>query len=222
MVNASSQQAESPKVKSYFEREAEAFDSIYSGKKSGLMRLLDKVLRRDMYQRMEITLRACGDPALRTVLDIGTGTGRFLLPLAKDKDRLLGIDFSAPMIEMARRYAEEQGVADRCAFEVADFLTYDFKETFDAIMAIGLFDYLSDPLVFLKRMRSLLGKKLVATYPALWTWRAPVRKVRLGLLGCPVYYYTPKRIRDLHEQAGLAIDRLDRVGKIYVVTARPE
>lgn len=209
------EQAERPEVKQYWERVADEFDSIYS-KRS----LLDRVFRKDMYQRYELTLEECRAPEVRTVLDVGTGSGRFCHPLAAEKDRVTGIDYSAPMIELAKKRAAELGVADRCEFLVGDFLATEFEEPFDAVIAIGLFDYIERPEVFLRAMRKLTRVKLVTTWPTVFTWRMPVRWLRLKLKGCPVYFFTPGQIRRLHEAAGLAIDRLERVGKIYFVVAR--
>ncbi|HOW96592.1 MAG TPA: methyltransferase domain-containing protein [Kiritimatiellia bacterium] len=213
--------AEKKEVQAYFDRVAGDFDSIYSGRKSGFARWLDRVFRRDMYDRMRLTLEECSAPELKSILDIGTGSGRFCLPLAPGKERVVGLDFSPAMIELARKHAREQGVADKCRFEVGDFLQARFDEPFDAIMAIGLFDYIREPLVFLKRMKDSVRKKVVATWPTVWTWRAPVRWLRLKLQGCPVYFFTPAQIRKHYADAGFAVTRLERVGKIYFVVAAP-
>jgi len=215
------EQVQKVAVKTYFERAAEDFDSIYSGKKSAFMRMLDKVLRKDMYDRFRLTLEECDDDAIRTVLDIGTGSGRFCFPLAKNKDKVVGIDFSQPMIELAKQGAKEEGVAERCEFHVGDFLDSNFEENFDAILAIGLFDYIKDSSVFLKKMREKCNCKIIATFPTLWTWRLPIRWVRLNLKGCPVYFFTKRNIRKLYAQAGLKINRFERVGHIYFVVASP-
>jgi ubiquinone/menaquinone biosynthesis C-methylase UbiE len=214
-------EVEKQEVRAYFDRVARDFDAIYSGKKGPFARWLDRVFRKDMYDRMRLTLEECAAPELESVLDIGTGSGRFCLPLAPGKERVVGLDFSPAMIALARQYAQEQGVQDQCRFEVGDFLQMSFDEPFDAVMAIGLFDYIRDPPVFLKKMRACVRKKVVATWPILWTWRAPVRWLRLKLQGCPVYFFTLSQIRKFYEGAGFVIARLERVGKIYFVVATP-
>ncbi len=213
---------ESPQVKEYFDKIAEEFDSIYSGQKNALLRFLDRVLRKDMYDRLRLTLEECGSPDIRSVLDVGTGSGRFCLPLAGNKDRVIGIDFSPSMIELARQHARELGVAERCEFRVGDFLAMEFEGPVDAVMAIGLFDYIAQPAVFLRKMKSLTRKKIVVTFPSSRTWRAIPRWIRLRLQGCPVYFYNPKKVQNLFREAGLEIRKLKRVGKIYLVVAVPE
>ncbi len=214
--------AESPQVRQYFEATAQEFDAIYSGAgKSALRRWLDRFFRRDMFQRYEQGLAECSAPDIATVLDIGTGSGRFALALARAGRQVRGLDFSAAMIDLARQQAAQAGLADRCRFEVGDFLAMEFPEPFDALLAVGLFDYIRDPAVFLARMRRTCRRKLVATFPVRWTWRAPLRRLRLGLQGCPVYFFSPADIRRLMAAAGFEVARLDRLGKIYFVVARP-
>ena len=57
------------------------------------------------------------------------------------------------------------------------------------------------------------------TFPRADTWRAPLRKIRLSILGCPVYFYTKKRIEDHLMIAGFSITNMVTVGKLYFVEA---
>lgn len=210
-----------PKVKDYWERVADDFDSIYTGDKSRFKQWLDQILRQDMYARRRLALEECRAPEIESILDIGCGSGRFCLPLALAKARIVGLDFSAPMLEIARRQAEKEGVAGKCDFREGDFMQTELEGPFDAILGIGLFDYISDPEPFLRKIRGLLKRKFIATWPALWTWRVVPRWIRLNLQGCPVYFFTPSRVRSLYRQAGLEIVRFERIGKIYFVVAKP-
>ncbi|MCZ6704564.1 MAG: methyltransferase domain-containing protein [Bacteroidetes bacterium] len=212
---------QSARVKEYWSNVAEEFDAIYSGKKSAVMRWLDRVFRKDMYERFRLTIEECEADEIKTILDIGTGSGRFCLPLAEKKAKVMGIDFSESMIELARRRAEEAGTADKCDFRVADFLQLRLDQVFDAVLAIGVFDYVKQPGPFLEKMSQVVQQKVVTTFPSLWTWRVIPRWIRLNLKGCPVYFFTRKQIRRYHDQAGLRIQRFERIGKIYFVVASP-
>jgi len=59
-----------------------------------------------------VTLQALESliPPNLTVLDIGTGTGYFLLPLAKVTAKVIGVDHSPQMLELARRNARTAGL----------------------------------------------------------------------------------------------------------------
>ncbi len=66
------------------------------------------------------------DPAsFGRVLDVGCGTGGWLLEVAKTYpsiERLFGIDISMKMLDYARTQAEAQGVSDRVQFRTMDAL----------------------------------------------------------------------------------------------------
>jgi ubiquinone/menaquinone biosynthesis C-methylase UbiE len=66
------------------------------------------------------------DPtSLQRVLDVGCGTGDWLIETAKSIpsiSRLVGVDISGKMIEFARAQAEAQNVSDRVKFHIMDAL----------------------------------------------------------------------------------------------------
>jgi ubiquinone/menaquinone biosynthesis C-methylase UbiE len=205
------------KVREHFHETAAEFDAIYSGDKGPVGRWLDRVLRWDMYERFRRTVAECGEPGLE-VLDVGCGTGRFGIAVAKQGAKeVLGLDFADHMLELARQMAEREGVADVCSFQNGDFMEMEFDRTFDVVLAIGLFDYVRECLPFLRKMRRVARAKVVATFPVFWTWRAPVRKVRLALRGCPVYFFKKAEVEQLMADAGFASATVERIGKIYFV-----
>ncbi len=75
-----------------------------------------------------------------TVLDIGSGWGGTALYLNRVADvNVLGITLSEEQLKVARRRAEEAGVADRVKFELIDYRHLDGK--FDRIVSIGMFEH---------------------------------------------------------------------------------
>ncbi|MFP4056874.1 MAG: class I SAM-dependent methyltransferase [Candidatus Brocadiia bacterium] len=203
------------KVRTHFHETADSFDAIYTGQKGPLGRWLDRVLRWDMYERFRRTVAECDEPGLE-VLDVGCGSGRFSVAVARaGARRVVGLDFAEGMLGISRQLAESEGVGERCEFRNADFMECDFDRPFDVILAIGLFDYVADCRPFLRKMRSLSRRKVVATFPRRWTWRAPVRKARLALHGCPVYFFTKGQVEGLMADAGFASATVDRIGKIF-------
>lgn len=203
------------KVRTHFHETAGEFDAIYTGEKGPVGRWLDRTLRWDMYERFRRTVAECSEPGLE-VLDIGCGSGRFTVAVAKaGAQRVVGLDFADGMLAIAGRLAEAEGVGERCEFLNADFMEHDFGREFDVTLAIGLFDYVADAAAFLRKMRRATRRKVVATFPLKWTWRAPVRKVRLALRGCPVYFFTKPQIERLLADAGFVDGTVERIGKIY-------
>ena len=198
-------------VKTYFERTADNFDALYENRRN-LSYRFNQVFRKGLFQRIEKTTKAFEGMEDFTVLDVGCGSGRNSALFAEQgARRVVGIDFSAPMLELAREYTRAKQVAERCEFIQADFLDYPFQETFDIVVALGVFDYVADPVRVLKRMSELANQKVVASFPGVSPVRAPLRKMRYALRGCPVYFYTGARLRQICHDAGLANFRIDKL-----------
>src|SRR5579862_9009827 len=89
---------------------------------------------------------------LRRVLDIGCGSGYWLIETAKaypEINKLIGIDISKTMVEFAREQAVEQQVADRVEFHVMD--------------ALGI-------LEFPKNYFDLVNQRLAMSWLRTWDW----------------------------------------------------
>jgi 2-polyprenyl-3-methyl-5-hydroxy-6-metoxy-1,4-benzoquinol methylase len=169
---------------------------------------------------MRLALEACQPLEGKRVLDVGCGTGRFCLPLAfNGAARVVGIDFAGGMIERARDLARQNKLHEICDFLLGDVLEYEFGDPFDYVLAIGLFDYIADEGQMLVRLRELTRGKAIMTFPRSDTWRAPLRRLRLGLMGCPVYFYKEKHVREQLEASGFNLQKLTRVGKLLFVEA---
>ena len=204
--------------RAFWNSEADAFQRIYTHRKSGFANALDRVFRKDMYERFVFTIENCEPIRNRTFLDVGCGNGLYSLELArKGAAKVVGIDIAEVMIGLCKQSSENENLDDRCTFIQTDLLDYKPESTFDVSFGIGLFDYISDPLPVLKKMREVSTDKAIMAFPRLWTWRAPVRKVRLARKGCPVFFYSAARINSLMRDAGFSRHTLTRVGKLYCV-----
>ena len=205
----------------YWNREVHAFDSIYSDEKSAISRFLDSVFRWDMYARFEYTLNHAAPIANRSFLDIGCGTGRYALELARrGARRVVGLDISENMVKICRERSLAESVSEKTLFYHTDLTGFDSPDKFDVSIGIGLFDYIKDPLPVLIRMRHITESCCVLSFPRLLTWRAPVRKCRLYLRQCDVFFYTKSKVVFLLEKAGFKNCDIEKIGNLYCVTAR--
>ena len=209
--------------RAFWNSEADAFQSIYTHRKSKFFNTLDQIFRKDMYERYQFTIANCEPIEGRTFLDVGCGNGLYSLELARRGARkVVGLDIAEVMIGLCKQASVNQNLDDRCTFIQTDLLEWDNSGMkFDVSFGIGLFDYISDPLPVLRQMRELSTDKAIMAFPRLWTWRAPVRKVRLTMKGCDVFFYSAARINKLMKDAGFSRHTLTRVGKLYCVVAYP-
>src|SRR5258708_1288898 len=128
---------ESRQIAQYWDAIAPDFDAIYTGKKNFVSRSLDRLLRRDMYQRFDWVMRQAEQLRPATVCDIGCGSGRFVSSLAKKGAQVTGVDFAPEMLKLAGQLVERDGVANRCKFVQSDVLDWKTSEVFDLVIAIG-------------------------------------------------------------------------------------
>jgi 2-polyprenyl-3-methyl-5-hydroxy-6-metoxy-1,4-benzoquinol methylase len=210
------------RVRRYFDTAttAERFDAIYRIDKRPLQRLVDGLFRGVVHQRFALTLELCGPVGGLGVLDVGCGTGRYCVELARRGAQVTGLDFAAAPLALASRAAAEAGVADQCHFVQADLLTWQAPEPFDLCLAIGFFDYILQPVPLLRRLRELTLGRAVFSFPIRWTVRTVSRWVRLRVHACPVRFYGRQEVVDLLHQAGWGEVTVHRLSRDYLVEAQ--
>lgn len=210
-------------VKQYWNDVVDDFDSIYTGEKSAFARAMDHWFRRDMYQRFEWVMQHSGDVKGKRICDFGCGTGRFVTAFARNgAAHVTGVDIAPNMIKQAKEIVAKDGTSAKCDFVLSDILDWKTTNHYDVTIAIGLWDYIASPLGRLQAIRRATDGKFLSAWPRFWTWRMPVRKVRLQFVrGCPVYFFRKPTIYALLEEAGFRVERCDTVGKLFCVEARP-
>lgn len=202
-----------PDVQDYFVRHAARFDGLYGGDNMAT-RMFDRLFRKPMYERYRLTIEALGDAAGKNYLDVGCGSGRYAINLARLGAKVIGIDFSAAMLKLADQYAKEEGLASRVKFIEGDMNRWmdDTNEHFDAAFAMGVFDYLDEPVGALRRMLNVADRAYMSI-PAPEFPRAELRRLRYKRQNCPVYFYTRAETEDLVAKAGGKILRMEPLGR---------
>jgi 2-polyprenyl-3-methyl-5-hydroxy-6-metoxy-1,4-benzoquinol methylase len=71
---------------------------------------------------------------VRSILDLGCGTGGHVLPLAERGYHMTGVDISEGMIEQARRKSTESNI--EAEFRLGDIRSLDLGKTFDAVISM--------------------------------------------------------------------------------------
>ena len=102
----------------------------------------------------------------RTVLDVGTGTGRGAIALARRGAVVTGVDASAEMLDVARRRAADAAVGVTFSREDAHRLPFDDR-AFDAVICLRVLMHTPDWRQSLSEMCRVARERVVFDYPAM-------------------------------------------------------
>jgi ubiquinone/menaquinone biosynthesis C-methylase UbiE len=164
----------------------ERSDYIIRGGIEGRERL--RILSRVMQPSTHDLLHRAGVRPGMTCLEVGSGGGDVAFDLARmlePSGQVVGTDIDRTKLDLARREAEAQGLAN-IEFRFADITLDDPEEEFDLVHARFILTHLPDPLGALRRMRQALKPGGVAAVedidfrgyfcepecPALWRYVA--------------------------------------------------
>jgi 2-polyprenyl-3-methyl-5-hydroxy-6-metoxy-1,4-benzoquinol methylase len=208
------------KVAQHFHADAQRFDAIYDDRKGPFARFIDNVWRGVVRKRLELTIGKLEPLDGKSVLDVGCGSGRFCIAYAQHgAPHVLGVDFAAGMIDLARKIAGELHIAERCEFRVGRFPDAVPEKGFDVSTALGFFDYIEDPLSIVRAMRAKTKQTIVMSFPKAIEWRVPIRRVRFLINRCPLFLYTRRQVESILRDAN--IERYDWINldRDYFVVA---
>ena len=213
-------------VRRRFERDAQSFDAIYRLERSPFWRWVNTTFRKAVFERYTITFEEAGDVTGKKILDVGCGSGVYAVDFARrGARRVVGIDLSNNMLQLARQEAEQHRVADRCEFIQADFLELDLEDRFDISIAMGVFDYVPDQVTFLRKMVALTTGKVIVAFPSHSLLREPARRLRYRLAGKgDIYLYSQDDVERIAREAGLRdkeIIRIPSSGGVFVLVGKP-
>ena len=188
----------------FFNKFAEAFDTLYDGKRNALMRWVDRQFRSDMFVRFALTFEVLGDLSGKTVIDVGCGSGPYVVEALKRGARLVtAVDPAPNMLSLAQERVTRAGLSARCRVVVGSFPTISL-EPHDHAIVMGVMDYIEDAAGFLAALRPLVQGRAAVSFPSKHWLRTPIRTARYRLRRCPVYFYDENDIRRLVSHAGFS------------------
>ena len=117
----------------------EVFGSTYAEAYDLLYREKDYTAECALIKRL---LENYGDGSVRSILDLGCGTGSHIFPLAREGYELVGVDRSVEMLARAQQKSTDSQVNGRTTFCQGDIRNVDLQRRFDAaIMMFAVLGY---------------------------------------------------------------------------------
>jgi SAM-dependent methyltransferase len=110
---------------------------------------MENIFVTDTVNEVAFLIKELALPPGSTILDVGCGTGRHSIELAKHGFKVTGLDLSAEMLNQAQQAAQEAGVEVNWVHSNA--AEFSFPEPFDAVIglcegAFGLLSATDDPI----------------------------------------------------------------------------
>jgi ubiquinone/menaquinone biosynthesis C-methylase UbiE len=221
-MNPNNQKEHNHEVGTYFDKAATTFDTFYDHKRSAFMQWVDRKFRSDVFKRYYLTFETIQHLEDKTVLDVGCGSGSYVVEVARrGSRRVVGLDMAPAMLGLARQRTDTAGVGDKCEFILGTFPQDAPQEIFDYAVVMGVMDYIADPLAFLSTLARRVRLCAVLSFPSKNWFRTPLRKIRYWIKRCPVYFYEPQQIETLSKAAGFSnvkIEKIPGAGMDYFVT----
>lgn len=208
----------------FFDGFAEEFDTLYNGRRNVLMRWMDRRFRSDMFIRFALTFQVFGDIEGKTVLDIGCGSGPYVMEaLRRGASRITAVDPAPGMLDLVGQKVGKTDLLEKCRLVEASFPGIKL-EPHDHIIVMGVMDYVEDPAAFLGPLKSLVRVSAAVSFPSKHWLRSPLRSFRYRLRHCPVYFYDAHHIKKLCRDAGfkgIDIFKISGAGMDYHVCLKP-
>ena len=204
---------------SFFSGYAADFDAIYANQATPFNSVVNRLFRRSMRLRFELTIAGCNPINGRSVLDVGCGPGHYGIELAhRGAGSVTGLDFAEGMLEIGRANAHRAGVEARCHFERGDFLSWEAPGKFDYVIAMGFMDYIADPGPVIAKILSLTANTAFFSFPlngGLLAWQRKLRYRRR----CALYMYSKDQVARLFAHTGRPTE-VRRIARDLFVTSR--
>ncbi|MBK8231811.1 MAG: class I SAM-dependent methyltransferase [Candidatus Eisenbacteria bacterium] len=145
----------------------------------------------------------------RWVMEVGAGSGRDSLDLARRGARVVVLDYVRSSFKVIRRQADALGLEVHCV--CADARNMPFREgSFDLVFHQGLMEHFRDPLPLLRDNTRVLrlGGHLLVDVPQRWHVYTAAKHVMIALdrwfAGWETEY-SPRELEGLVRQGGLSV-----------------
>ena len=150
----------------------------------------------------------------RVILDVGTGTGRAALLLARGGANVTAVDTSSEMLAVARRRAKEEGATVR--FLIGDAHALDFENrSFDVTLSLRVIMHTPQWRQCIAELCRVAGRLVIVDYPSAHSFAALESVARrityaVGFKTEPYRVFTNRDIADAFAAHGFRIRSVHR------------
>ena len=172
-------------------KQATHFDSYYDN-----LSPINYIRRKGIEFRIQTSLRLI--PKGKKVLDIGCGSGRLDIELAKRGAEVWGIDISKEVLAIAKLNADKSGV--KINFLEGDICDMAIPQA-DIWVGLGLIEYMPYPLAVFNKLRHI--PNLIFSVPIAMSWEIPFRLINRTLIkGIKFHTFRKKQLINMLNEVG--------------------
>jgi SAM-dependent methyltransferase len=187
----------------YFHRRAGRFSAFYRSEQ--VARALG---RGPLFDRLHFAVDQSVALGARRALDVGCGSGPLFRPLAGAGIHVTGVDPADAMVGLAQAEAAKYpGLVD---VRQQGWEQIDEEDAYDVAIALGVFDYVDEPVDLLLRM-GRAAPHVLGSFPAPGL-RLQLRRARYGARGVHVHGRRPDDLNRLAAAAHLEIAEIRPLG----------
>ena len=165
-------------------------------------------------------------PKGSSVLEVGSGTGHYVLDLIKNNRFAEGFDYSLKMVQIAKKNARHQKIKAHFFYSDVEKEIKTNKK-FDYALLIGNWEYFDKPIIALKNIKKVLNKdgKIIISTLNIFSWPLITLMELTGLKKLkPAFWHfnsIPRRLKNYAKKAGLKVEKsffnYYFIDKIYIL-----
>jgi len=162
--------------------------------------LLQKIIHGPLKLRVELAIAATKISSAKKVLDLGCGPSRVIHRCLSETnvESAIGLDFSKRMLSESSEYLTKKNVIDKVELIQCDLLDIDKYPTADIAIALGLFDYISNPELVIRQTHASC-KYMVSS----WVRPSPRNFARRFRYSCDIFTHTENDVRKFFYNSGI-------------------
>jgi len=147
------------------------------------------------------------------ILDVGTGTGIYLLEAVRFGAHVIGIDISVNMLNVLGKKIKNKKIYPQVDLLVADAENLPFRSNlFDKIICNTVLEFLLHPVQALKEFNRIIlldGKVVmgVLTSTSLWALKRRVNNLTVEDIWSKARFFSLRTLRKISDQAGFIVEK---------------